>query len=62
MNAFGEAALAIYGQLGRTLGWPPQWFWSATPTEIAALAAPSSQPNGIDRQALEAMMRDNPDG
>lgn len=55
---FGNGALRLCGLVMGLLGWRPEDFWSATPAEIAALAAPD--PNGgscaLDREELNALL------
>lgn len=53
---FGAAALRLYGLAARLLGWRPDDFWSATPTELAAAFAPADPPASLNRSDLETLM------
>jgi len=55
---FGATALALGGVAARELGWRPDDFWRATPTELlTALApAPGDAPATLDRTTLQRMM------
>ena len=64
MTSFAASARILAGVAGRMLGWPPDWFWRATPAELAAILFPetgSSDP-GISRAALHAMMERDSNG
>ena len=43
---FAEAAGRLAGQAGALLGWRPDEFWRATPTELAAVLAALSPDEG----------------
>ncbi|ANC50309.1 hypothetical protein CP97_14623 [Aurantiacibacter atlanticus] len=40
------------------LGWPPPWFWNATPSELAAILFAKDAPaeHSVSRETLEHMM------
>jgi uncharacterized phage protein (TIGR02216 family) len=38
-GAFGPAAVRLAGLAGALLGWRPDEFWAATPSELAAVIA-----------------------
>ena len=61
---FADAARKLAGATGRALGWPPHWFWAATPAELSAILAPEEGPAsaGMDRQTLEKLMEGDSDG
>ncbi|RJY09687.1 phage tail assembly chaperone [Aurantiacibacter aquimixticola] len=61
---FAAGARRLAGGAGRLLGWPPHWFWQATPAELAAILDPESEPrgDGIDRAALQRMMEMDDNG
>ena len=62
---FGPAALALAGVTARVLGWRPDDFWAATPTDVAAVLAAwraEEEAGGVDRAGLAAMMEQCPDG
>lgn len=62
-DTFGRHARRLAGAAGRVLGWPPHWFWRATPDELAAiLAPPGEQQAGLCRADLERMMEHDPNG
>jgi hypothetical protein len=41
MERFGEAATQLFGAASRLLGWRPEEFWEATPTELALALLPA---------------------
>ena len=54
---FGDGARRLAGGVCRVLGWPPHWFWAATPDEITAIfAEPQSPQSGVSRADLDRMM------
>lgn len=55
-DAFGPAALTLYGIAARLLGWRPGEFWGATPAELAAALAPCAVPAALDRSQLTRLM------
>lgn len=60
---FGPAAMRLAGLAARTLGWPPDLFWNATPAELAmSLTDPSAQPAPLARADLHHLMESDPDG
>jgi uncharacterized phage protein (TIGR02216 family) len=61
MERFGESAARLCNAAGLVLGWRPGDFWDATPAELElALRAPSAC-EGLDRQAVDALIRRFPD-
>lgn len=58
--SFTDAACQLAGASSRLLGWPPDWFWQATPVELASilLGPESAESGGITRDQLDAMMKD----
>ncbi|KLE34461.1 phage tail assembly chaperone [Aurantiacibacter luteus] len=57
-GAFAHGARRLAGLAGRLLGWPPHWFWQATPAELAAILhedTGTASP-GMDRAALDRLM------
>lgn len=63
-DTFTVAAARLAGLSGRLLMWPPDWFWQATPAELAAIlfAEPEATTSGIDRQTVDTMMERERDG
>ncbi|QZH76363.1 MAG: phage tail assembly chaperone [Erythrobacter sp.] len=61
---FTASAARLAGLSGRLLSWPPDWFWQATPAELAAIlfVDPEATTSGIDRQTIEQMMERERDG
>lgn len=61
---FADNARQLAGAAGRSLGWPPHWFWSATPAELAAILHDENgtAATGMDRAQLEALMEREGDG
>lgn len=54
---FADHARQLAGATGRIFGWPPHWFWRATPEELTTiLAAADEQLVGMSRAELEQMM------
>ncbi|MBS8258748.1 phage tail assembly chaperone [Roseibium polysiphoniae] len=43
------------------LGWSPAVFWSSTPRELAAALGWQTSAAGLERSALERMMKRHPD-
>lgn len=61
MELFGEAAARLCNAASLVLGWKPQEFWSATPTELLlALQAPVAR-EGLDQATIEALRARFPD-
>lgn len=60
---FSDSAARLAGLAGVLLGWRPEEFWKATPSELAAvlgaLAGPSGEPAG--RVELDRLMARFPD-
>ena len=56
-GAFGPGAARLGGLAARLLGWHPPEFWSATPTELAAILAPyASADQTLARGDLNRLM------
>lgn len=54
---FGEACLRRAGLAARALGWTPETFWNATPSELlAALAPPLATGNPPSREEIARMI------
>lgn len=60
---FAAGARRLAGLAGRLLGWPPPWFWSATPAELAAILADEAaeRPAAMDRATLEKLLEGDHD-
>lgn len=59
---FGAAAARLCGAASMLLGWRPNEFWEATPTELArALGGPEAAVGGPDTETIEALRRRFPD-
>jgi len=58
IRTFSQAAGRLAGIIPRTLGWLPQFFWEATPAELAAIFAADDQPPGepLTRSELVTLM------
>lgn len=64
-DRFAAAAARLAGFAGARLGWTPDEFWRATPEDLRAVVmmlAGEGEPAPLEREALDRMMRDNPDG
>lgn len=63
-DKFADGARRLAGATGRLLNWPPDWFWNATPAELASILRPEDQDTdgGISRQTLEQMMEHERNG
>lgn len=61
---FTGAAARLAGFAGVAFGWSPEIFWSATPAELAALAAAlaGDAPAPVDRAGLARLKELFPDG
>ena len=61
---FGAGATRLAGLCTRAFGWPPDWFWHATPAEIAAIlhADGPRAGEGITRRQLDTMMEQDRHG
>jgi hypothetical protein len=56
-QTFAASARQLAGLAGRRLGWPPHWFWRATPDELATiLVPPESSGEGLSRADLDRLM------
>lgn len=56
-DRFGNHARRLAGAAGRLLGWPPHWFWRATPSEFAAIfETPEDQQAGMTRAQLDQLL------
>ena len=57
-RTFTAAAGRLAGIIPRTLGWPPQAFWDATPAEVAAIFVLDDRQRGepLTRSELTALM------
>jgi hypothetical protein len=61
-GSFGEAATRLSGAVTRLLGWRPDEFWNATPTELAqVLSSFDEQPDPPDAKTIEALRQRFPD-
>ena len=63
-ESFAAGARRLAGAVGRLLSWPPDWFWNATPAELAAILCGEDETTdgGINRQTLEQMMEHERNG
>lgn len=63
-QTFAASARRLAGAAGRTLGWPPHWFWSATPAELAAILCDTElgQASGMDRRTLDRLIEEDGNG
>jgi uncharacterized phage protein (TIGR02216 family) len=60
---FLALATRFAGQTALLLGWRPDDFWNATPSELAAiLAAMVPQTEAVDATMLAELMKEFPDG
>jgi uncharacterized phage protein (TIGR02216 family) len=60
---FAEAAQKLAAQTALLLGWRPDDFWNATPTELACiLSAASADSAAVDTKTLTELMEQFPDG
>ena len=61
---FGLAAARLSGFAALVLGWSPDVFWSATPTELMSVVAAlaGDAPVALDGTGMAALMRRFPDG
>lgn len=63
-NRFAEGAARLSGAVPLLLGWSPDMFWNATPTELAAILAPDAtgSPAPLSRDELDTLMERDRDG
>ena len=62
MAAFGDSAARLSSAASALLGWRPNEFWDATPTElVSALSCRSDAGGPPDSQAIEDLRRRFPD-
>lgn len=60
---FSPGAARLAGVAAQALGWRPQEFWTATPSELAlALALPTATGTPPSRAEIERLIERNPDG
>tara|TARA_E500000305_G_scaffold106205_1_gene104507 strand:+ start:715 stop:912 length:198 start_codon:yes stop_codon:yes gene_type:complete len=61
---FSANAARLAGLTARHLGWLPQHFWQATPTELAAIfsADPDAPPAPLERSELDALLENDKNG
>jgi hypothetical protein len=60
---FSETARRLAGQTGALLGWRPDEFWSATPTELdAILCALAPEGAAADATLIARLKEQFPDG
>ncbi len=62
--SFSASAARLAGMAGALLGWTPDIFWAATPTELAAILDALSPPveSPPDAPTLSRLMEQFPDG
>jgi hypothetical protein len=58
---FGDAAARLSSVAAALLGWRPDEFWNATPTELASGLQPPTASEGADRATLEVLRRQFPE-
>ena len=63
-DTFASQATRLAGIICRSLGWQPDDFWLATPTEIATMFAREGegQSDGLSRGELEFLMERDENG
>ncbi len=63
-DTFAQNARRLAGASSRLLGWPPDWFWRATPTELATILLGDGEwaGDGVSRRELEHMMESDRNG
>ncbi len=62
-DRFGDSARRLAGAASRLLGWPPHWFWRATPDEFAAIfETPEDQQPGMTRAQLDQLLEQESNG
>lgn len=64
MTTFAAAARTLAGAAGRHLGWPPHWFWQATPAELAAILddGNTNGAQGMTRADLDTLLENDRHG
>lgn len=56
-ESFGAAALRHAGLAARTLGWTPDVFWAATPSDLVTALAPLADAEGPpDRATIDRLI------
>ena len=59
---FGDQARRLAGVAAQLLGWTPDTFWNATPSELCdALTPPGEASEPPSKQAIDALMARFPD-
>jgi uncharacterized phage protein (TIGR02216 family) len=59
---FGDSARRLAGVAAQWLGWTPETFWNATPTELSdALALPCEVGGPPEQATIDALMKRFPD-
>lgn len=62
-ETFSEHARRLAGVAGRLLGWPPHWFWRATPHEFATIFETPDDPQvGMSRTELDHLLEQDNHG
>lgn len=63
-ETFADNARRLAGASCRLLCWPPDWFWNATPAELAAILIGDADDagDGVSRRELEQMMESDRNG
>ncbi len=62
-DRFGDHARRLAGAASRLFGWPPHWFWRATPSEFAAIfETPENQQGGMTRAQLDHLLEQDSNG
>lgn len=56
---FGDHARRLAGLAARLFGWPPHWFWQATPDEFADIfETPDAKSTGMTRAELDRLLEE----
>lgn len=59
---FADRARVLAGASARLLGWPPETFWAASPSDLMiALGGGDETGAAMDRAALDALQTAHPD-
>lgn len=61
MERFGARVLQYVSASSRLLGWSPDQFWSATPSDFANALGGAEQEASMDRGSFEALRAMHPD-